>query len=279
MVHAPKTARALLLLGGLSLLACDEGGGGDQPPIEPTPGVVGDGLRLATLNDPDNPRPDATQDLIVTGVSVVAVDSFDETQDGASAGNVFAQDLVDEAEPHQACSQVACTYSGVTVFDPSYSPPALRVAPGDVVDIRGRYDEFPGPASNPFDAGQTLPEIVGGTLSLRFEHHVPEPITIDLNDLKEYDTGRQWLGMLVRVENVRIFSDGFESGAGRYSARLDVGAGVAAPALPTITNALFPVEDSGLPMTAGTTYSSVVGVVQYFFNFSIAPRSAEDLTQ
>ena len=91
------------------------------------------------------------------------------------------------------------------MFGPSFNPPALRVAPGDVVDIRGRYQEFSGPTSFPFPKGQVLPELVGGTISLRFEYSELNPVTIDVKDLVDYKTGRKWIGMLVKVENVKLF--------------------------------------------------------------------------
>ena len=162
-------------------------------------------------------------------------------------------------------------------FDTSFNPPALRVAAGDVVDVRGGYSEFAGPSSSPFAEGETLPELVGGTVRLRFEGSIPEPVTIPLSDLSSYDTGRKWLGILVRVENVKAQSDGYKSSSGRFSVRLEV-AGVADNKLPTINNALMDVEGTQVPFTTGTEYASVVGVVQFFYNFSISPRTAEDIT-
>ena len=120
-------------------------------------------------------------------------------------------------------------------------------------------------------------EEVGGTVRLRFEGSIPEPVTIPLSDLSSYDTGRKWLGILVRVENVKAQSDGYKSSSGRFSVRLEV-AGVADNKLPTINNALMDVEGTQVPFTTGTEYASVVGVVQFFYNFSISPRTAEDIT-
>lgn len=249
----------------LGLAACgSEGGDLDKVPASP-PSVLGNGSRLSQLNDPKNPRPAHNAEVFVTGVSVVAVDGFDETGDGASAGNIYVQDAAINGAPP--------AYGGITLFDASFSPPSLRVAPGDMVDVRGAYQEFAGPSSSPFTEGETLPEIVGGSITLRLEASPPQPIDVPLAELAVYETGRKWIGMLVRVTNVTSAEDGVLSTAGRYSMKLVVPSGKP----PTLTNALFDLGSSGVPLTAGQKYTSVVGVVQYFFNFSIAPRSVEDV--
>jgi hypothetical protein len=262
--------RALSLIVTLALVAaCSDDNKGDLDLIPaPTPNIQGDGLRLAEVNEGPLHPPDGTE-VSVTGVSVLLVDEFDETSDGASAGNVYVQDLPKDGVPPPN--------GGMTLFDVSFNPPTLRIAPGDVVDVRGTYDQFEGPSSSPFDEGQVLPEIVGGNVSLRFESSVPVPFEIPLSDLGSYETGRQWIGMLVTVKNVVIQSDGFKSTSGRYSARMDL-PGVGEQDLPTITNALFDIEGSGIPFTTGTQLASVTGVVQYFYVFSIAARSVEDIT-
>ena len=273
----PPVAKTLSLCLGALALACGSGEPGDLS-LVPAGGnsILGGGKRLHELNDraADHP-PDGTL-VNVTGVSVLAIDVFDETADGASAGNIYAQDLpVNAATP---------PYGGITLFNSSFSPPALRVAAGDVVDIRGTYDEFEGPSSSPFicadvqdpESCESLPEIVGGTLKLRFEYSVPEPVVIPLSDLASYQTGRKWIGMLVRVENVKAQSVGFKSTSGRYSVRLDTPTSDP-KTLPTINNALLDLEGTQLPFDQGTTYKSVTGVVQYFYNFSISPRTKDDI--
>jgi hypothetical protein len=211
---------------------------------------------------------------------VVAVDSHDETQNGSGAGNIYVQDL--------ATGGATPPYAGITLFGSSFNPSSLRVAAGDVIDVRGSYVEFPGPPAFPFDPGETLPEIVGGSVSLRFEHVPPEPVLIQLSDLASYETGRQWIGMLVRVENVvakqAVYCGMAPPDGGdpcelprRQSLSLDVPGVADLRDLPTVTNALFDLARSGHPLAAGTTYASIVGVAQFFFNFSIAPRSAEDI--
>lgn len=275
---------ALVCLWPLTL-ACSDGAPGDLSRIPDAGGsIVGNGDRLADLNDYAKNHPSDGTIVHVTGVSVLAVDNFDETHDGSSAGNVYVQDLPDPK------LGVPPPYGGITLFAPSYSPPTLRIAAGDVVDVRGEYDEFTGPSSSMFtcledDGGSppictryaSLPEIVGGNISLRFEYKIPEPQTIPLSDLASYETARRWIGMLVRVENVSAQSPGYKSASGRYSVRLDVAGVTDATKLPTINNALLDLEATGINFAQGTKYKSVVGVVQYFYNFSISPRSAADI--
>ncbi len=266
---APVRSSTTLLLTLLTCLACGDRGPGDLSKVPPQGSdVQGDGVRLAELNDPKNPRPPQGSQVFVTGAMVVAVDGFDETANGSSAGNIYAQDLPVDG--------VQVPYSGITLFNTSFNPPTLRVTQGDVIDIRGAYEEFPGPSSSPFEEGKTLPEIVGGTASLRFESEPATPVTIPLVDLASYETGRQWIGVLVRLENVVAQSDGFKASSGRYSVRLEV-PGLTGNQLPAINNAFFDLEKSGHDFTQGTTYSSVVGVVQYFYSFTISPRSAADI--
>jgi len=260
----------LLFLALCCLPACSDGDLGDLAKVPASqPNILGNGKRLSELNDLNAQHPPDGTEVLVTGVSVLVIDEFDETQNGDSIGNVYVQDVPIGGAP--------APYSGITLFDPSFKPPTLRVGPGDVVDVRGRYDEFEGPNSSPFQAGQTLPEIVGGAVSLRFEGAIPEPVTIPLSDLASYDTGRRWIGMLVRVENVKAAEAGYKSSAGRFSVRLDVPGVTPGQQSPTFTNALFDLEASGVPVAKDTTYSSVVGIVQYFYNFSISPRSAADI--
>lgn len=267
-----RTATALLLASApFALAACSghaAGGAGEyRPPPDPNP--LGSGSRLADLNDPSHPRPAPNAQVNVTGVVVVANDTYDETHDGKSVGALFVEDAMEAPPP----------FSGIEVFNPSFSPPDLRVAAGDVLDVTAQYQEFGGPSSVPFPAGETLPELSNGTVSFRFEWAVPPPTTIGLADLLAYDKGRQWLGMLVTIEDVTLAVDGASDSAGRFSAPLNVGGGVKLAKVPTVTNALFALESSGIAMTAGTHFASITGVVQYFVRFSIAPRSAADLVQ
>lgn len=275
--------RHFICLGlALGVAACSggAGSGGDSVPQQP-PSVIGNGYTLAELNNPSSKlyKPPATKDLVITGVSVVAVDQFDETNNGKSIGNIYVEDLAQRQSDGsiKSCANITCPYSGMTLYGSAFSPPDLSVAAGDVVDIHGRYDAFTGPTSSPFDNGEILPEISGGTVSLRFEYTPAAPVTIDIHDLTSYDTARKWIGMLVKIDNVQL-TDNPTISSGRFSEHLNVGGGVTLNNVPTLSNALFDLQNSGLPLKQGQVFKSVVGVVQFFYTFSICPRSAADLT-
>lgn len=253
-----------------------EGGGTGDPPSTPLADPCGGGLRLtdivgpATWIDPtdngsDNCVYPVAHPVSLAGLRIVAIDRYDETGDGAT-GNYYAQDACATPGPYQ----------GMTVYAPSFSPPDLRLFPGDVVDLLGNLQEFPGPTSGPFPYCRTLPEI-GGTLTFRFELGANlAPQTIPLLDLKAYDTARPWLGMLVRVENVTIAGKPYES-KGRFSASMAVGGGIPQSDVPAISNELFDLKNLGPPIDDGTKLKSVTGIVTYFYGFKIAPRSADDI--
>jgi hypothetical protein len=201
--------------------------------------------------------------VCVSGVTVVAADKYDETGDG-STGNFYVQDTL----------KVPVPYSGMTVYAPSFSPPDLRLAAGDVADLAGTLLEFLGPSSGRFGQCRTLPEI-GGAMSLRFEGGEVIPATIELSELYTYEGARKYLGMLVRLENVAIGGNPTSS-SGRYSAPLKVDVkDLPGGDIPKLSNELFALQDVGL--AAGSSFKSITGVVTYFYGFKLAPRSAEDL--
>lgn len=252
-----------------------DGGTGD-PPSVPLADVCGGGARLsdvvgpATWLQPGNQTSKGCKfptdkHVNVKGVRVVEIDRFDETGKGAT-GNYYVE---------EGCGTDIGPYSGMTVYAPGFSPPDLRLATGDVVDVLGNLTEFPGPTSGGFPDCRTLPEI-GGTMTFRFELG-PEinPVTIPVVDLKSYEGARQWLGMLVRVENLKIATDASES-SGRLTAAIDVGGGISAGDVPYISNELFDLKNDGPELKEGTTFESVTGIITYFYGFKLAPRSAAD---
>ncbi|MCC6523526.1 MAG: hypothetical protein IT373_12790 [Polyangiaceae bacterium] len=263
---------ACLAVSGLVGAGCGSGGG--DPYAIPAADPYGSGERLTDLLGPatwiedDNPDGAAClslpidREVDVPGLTISAIDSFDETGSGAT-GNVYVQDS--RAAP--------VAFSGITVFEPGFSPPDLRVVAGDVVDVRGTLSEFPGPSSGPFPFCQTLPEI-GGAMNLRFDGAAVPVADISVEDLTTYDKMRQWLGVLVRVKNVTIAAAPTSS-SGRYSALLQVSGG--ATQQPSINNELFDLENDGPPLAQGTVLSSVTGVVTFFYAVHIAPRSPADI--
>lgn len=281
--------RGFALAGALlAASACNvtsDGSTGD-PPSDPDPDVLGSGARVsevvgpATWFDADKMGTSGCavpldRQVRLTGQIIVAVDRYDETNDGAF-GNIYVQDVTDPAAG-------PVPYSGITVFAPSFTPPDLRVFEGDVVDTFGNLIEFLGPNSDGFGGCRTLPEI-GGAMSLRFDAAPATPATIvsagadssRWEPLKGYENARQWIGMLVRVEGVTLASAGTRDNRGRYTADLDVGGGISGDDVVKISNELFDLETEGPALTQGAQFGAVTGVLTYFYGFKIAPRSAAD---
>ncbi|MBK6516856.1 MAG: hypothetical protein IPM79_21540 [Polyangiaceae bacterium] len=277
----------LSFVAATAALGCEitsDGSTGD-PPTEPTPGELGDGARLrdiikpAEWFDPGNQESvdcaiPLDQHVEVTGQVIVAIDRFDETSEGA-VGNIYIQDLYgDDEEP--------LPFSGVTVFDPAFTPPDLRLFEGDVVDTVGNFMEFPGPTSGPFNFCASLPEI-GGTMTFRFDHGPAQPITVvnenggptRFSNVLGYENARQWLGMLVRIEGVAISGPPDKDPSGRYTATINMGS-VAFEDSIAISNELFDLENEGPELADGTTFSAVTGVITFFYGFKLAPRSIDD---
>ncbi|AUX42977.1 hypothetical protein SOCE26_044170 [Sorangium cellulosum] len=276
MARSPRIPIALLAAvpaAAAPLLAACGGGNGDAPSI-PLADERGGGARIADLvgeatwldpTDEDSARCDLPPDrrAHVTGAALVAIDRFDETGEGAR-GNHYVQDSAEEPAP----------YSGMTVFQPAFSPPDLRLVPGDVVDLLGVLTEFPGPSAGGFGYCRTLPEI-GGTMSFRFEDRPARPKRVSVEDLKSYTSARRYIGMLVRVEGVEI-AGAPQSSGGRYTASINVGAGVPAGDVPRISNELYDLEAEGPPLTGRPSFQAVTGVLTYFYGFKIAPRCPAD---
>jgi len=289
-ISGPLLAAACALL-----LACGSSGSTGDPISVPEANVYGSGQKLSDLlkpaHRPDNPEgwldeetcagmmgggggepcePDCSrippdQQADVTGVSVLAIDRFDETSSGAR-GNIYIQDSLSEPVP----------FSAITVFQPGFSPPDLRVVPGDVVDLLGFLTEFPGPSSANFEDCQTLPEM-SGAMSFRFEGGGVPATTIDIKDLTDYKTARQWFGMLVTVDNITLLADPYESN-GRVIIRIDAGVpGLSDWDAPEISNELFDLANYPTALTEGMNIKSVTGIVTFFFGIRIAPRGAPDI--
>src|SRR5262245_21336142 len=166
---APGLRAALLVVASLTA-ACTgtAGGGSGDEQRKPQADEFGTCSRLDQVGGPApwvnsndqfsmNCPQIAARKVCISGVTVVAIDNFDETGKGA-VGNYWVED-----------TKAPGDYSGYTVFAPSFSPPDLRLAEGDVVDILGSATEFPGPSSaGLFPYCRTLPEL-SGTLSYRFD--------------------------------------------------------------------------------------------------------------
>jgi hypothetical protein len=281
------SARSLLTVAALVAVGCNvtsDGSTGD-PPSEPDADELGNGARVHEVLGPAtwfNETNMTSQGCAVpndrqvrlTGQTIVAIDRYDETNDGA-VGNIYVQDVAPEGEE-------PIPFSGLTIFAPSFTPPDLRVFEGDVIDTFGNLTEFLGPSS-PFGACRTLPE-VGGAISLRFDAAPAQPATIvkggadnsRFDPIKGYPNARQWIGMLVRIEGVHITEAASNDGNGRYTAPINIGGGITGDDIVKLSNELFDMETLGPELAQDTQLAAVTGVMTYFYGFKIAPRSAAD---
>lgn len=267
-----KVAR-LFLFCACAATACGSQTG--DPPADPTPSS--DGKRIRDLRDPSAPdRPKHNDIVSVKNAVVVAVDTHDETGSG-DRGGIFVAD-VDNPGP----------WSGIGVFAPTFVPGNLRVAPGDVLELRGQYQENERIGANvTFASGAVLPQLARPIATFLYEHKTPEPIVIeDVNDLSDYAKAAQWIGMLVRVKNVTLLDDLFvSSNSGRGNAPisqplpgpddpLPIPCDKPFPKAASLVNELMPLDPAQL--TSGRRFSSITGIVTYFCNFHLAPRSPAD---
>lgn len=259
--------RSRHLAASLLLLASCSGGTGDPPSVKVLGPPVGDGKRIREVANPDiKDRPGPGSEVTVTGVTVVAVDTFDETKNGRSRGTIYVQDL-GSTEP----------YSGIGLFAPAFVPGDLRVAAGDVLDLRGEYQENKNIGTAIFPEGQVLPQLARPVAQFRYDFTPPPPVEIDVKDLLDYSKGRRWIGMLVKVKDVTL--DGrLSENNGRVTGFLTA-KGTAADDRnrPTVTNELYDLKAGDA--AENQQFASITGVVTYFFNLHVAPRSAADVVK
>lgn len=169
-------------------------------------------------------------------------------------------------------------HSGMTFFNPGFSPPDLRIVPGDVLDLFGVLLEFEGPTSSKFGYCRTLPEMTGA-MSFRFEGGQVVAARPELEELATYEGMRPWLGMLVTFEDVVVAAPPVLAGSGRYAVPLlDAAAVPEGEAVPTITNELMDLEAViGVDTPPGTVIAELTGILTYFYSPHVAPRSAADV--
>ncbi len=265
-----KHGAVLTLL--FALAACSQAKDNDQPaPLNPSP--LGSGLRLRDVQDPSkkacNGMPCAGQTVNVTSVVVTAIDTFDETQNGKSRGTIFLQD-----------ADIAGPFAGISLYSPTFVPANLRVAPGDVVDMVGQYTEQTTIGSTvTFPPGTFLPQMSKPQVSPSFETPFPAPALVSVSDLDNFTTGRQWIGMLVTLQDVTVVGSPTAKGSGRVAANVTNTANGL-----QMNNELFDLQawtgtNTSNSFAPGTHFKSITGIVDFFFNIFICPRSMADLVQ
>lgn len=236
--------------------------------------ALGPGMRLRDVQNPANKL--SGQNVNVTSVVVTAVDSFDETHNGKSRGTIFVQD-----------ADLTGPLAGISLYAPTFIPANLRLAPGDVIDMSGGYSEQHSIGSTVNFGTAFLPQMNKPQVQQRFETQLPAPFVIKMSDLIDssgngnFTTSRQWLGMLVQIQDVTVTAAPSGDGTGRVTAPFTLG--VNAPAL---NNELFDLQawntttpNPSNSFPAGTHFKSITGILDFFFNVYICPRSMDDLVQ
>lgn len=258
----------------------------DEPAPYAVPSPSGKADHIRDVVDPASPKHKHDKETIaVSGAAVVVVDTFDETQNGKSTGTIYVQDVGSSAP-----------FSGISLFAPSFIPGNLRVGPGDVLQMTGQYQENPNIGTAKFAPGSLLSQISQPTATFMFETTPVTPTDIDLADLSSWDKGRRWIGMLVRVKNVRLRGNASDPTGGSTSGRVNFDIAEPPPGFknaceaefprpPSLTNELFDLATFLTPLSQdqafvqNPTFSSVTGVVTFFCNLHLSPRSSADLVR
>ena len=271
---------------GVSIAACSSNSGGGDVSRGPT-GPVDLGTPIGDANNPAHPLvkttcgsqcppgdatcPQSCPSLSANGAIVVAIDAYDETGDGKSIGNIYIQDASQPAPR-------GTPYSGITLFRAQRIPSDLPLHPGDGVDVDGTYQPFPGPASGAFAV--PLPEVVNGSLKLAYEgcpsrcYRPPTPIDVTADDFKDPKAGFAFVGRLVRMQNVTVTG---VFAMPRQEAAIDGSADSKSAKLVAAGQFISLVDAKAPAIVPGKTYKSVTGLLNYFYNFKLCPRSLADI--
>jgi hypothetical protein len=264
-----RVALTPLLLLLVPLFACDSLQG--DPTANNPPSPLGSGLRISDVQNPGSPKHAATNAVVnISSVAVTWLDSFDETKDGKSVGTLYIQDVGSMPQP----------YSGIGVYQPSYVPSDLHAVPGDILDFTGPYQELGSIGTANF-MGDVLPQLAKPVGTFRYEYEAPPALSVKLDDLNDYNKGRQWEGMLATVVDVwtqpaQLDSSGFRV---TYPLVSSGDAGTAGANQVSMSNELFDLKKDAYSTTAATHFKSITGIVTWFFNFHIAPRTPDDIVE
>lgn len=254
MKHTIATALLVLALGACSRSGDDDGGdngGGDGGPD-------GDDTTIQEIQDVAMPVGTAVS---LNGVVVTAIDTY-----GGRKGGIYVQ------EPDGG------EYSGIFVYLTGADAADLEV--GDLVDIAGGVkDEFAwegGGCEDGEEETESLTEISpaeGGsvTVTKSGDGTVPTPPVVnawDLSGAAGAAEAEKWEGVPITLENVRVMRapDGVDSDDETLVEMLVTGP--------------FPVSSSLTDLAAvaeNDCFASMTGIVDWFFDYKLLPRTAADL--
>ena len=132
-----------------------------------------------------------------------------------------------------------------------------------------------------FPKGTSLIQMYEPAVTFRFESQVPAPVVIENpDDLNDYAKASKWIGMLVQVNNVTTAAATYDASSGRSSVDMSSSSSTTCssdfPKAWQIVNDLADIDP--LNIQSGQTIKSVVGVLVFFCNVQLAPRSLADVT-
>ncbi|HEY1555515.1 MAG TPA: hypothetical protein VGF94_11840 [Kofleriaceae bacterium] len=240
----------------------DTPGGGD-----------GGGGGAVTIQDIQNGTVPTGTQVEIDNVIVTAIDNF-----GATTGNIWVE------EPGGG------PYSGVLVYHADANVIAT-LAIGDQVTVSNALtDQFALTGSNADPTGRTdteLEPLASGqtvTVTKTGSGTVPAPVVVDalsIGMMGDADSQgpnfsmawRQYLGVLITVNNVSAQSapKGF---GGTPTPADDYDLGITGVA--ELEGSLTDITASSI--ARGTCFSNLTGVLDYFYNFLVLPRSSADFT-
>lgn len=248
-------------LPAVALIAACSSGGGDLNRLNENPKILGN--PIASQAAPATRLQD-NQTIKAQGVVVIAVDNYDDTGAGA-VGDIYVQDPVQTGPK-------GTPWSGLRLYRPTKNPPDLELAPGQGVNLVGNFVAFAGPpGATPFGDGVYVPQASQAALTLTYEGRPPEPVDLTIADLKDPVVGMQYASRLVRFKDVDLKRDfaGSRPEAAIYDTSGDL----------VLSAKLYPLHlDKTVNAKTGTKLKSVVGVLDYFYNFKLCPRSRADVT-
>jgi len=172
-------------------------------------------------------------------------------------------------------------YSGVSLFNPTLVPANQDIGPGDLVDVRGEYLEFclaePDYHADSYcDAPNTdrLTQLGGATVTKVGEATPPVPFPLLPEELTDASAMEQYEGVLVEIRNTLTISPCQPTDTqGRPNCCVgdyDRNGNLDTNLIP-ITNEFYSIPEGV------TCISSIVGVVTWFFNYTISPRGPDDV--
>lgn len=243
---------------------CDEPADGCGQP------VTADSQTVRTLRE-RAPRYPEGAPVYLRAVTVTAVDRYDETNTGRT-GTVWVQevtpagDATDRFAPCPLLPGGRTRVCAMSTFSPAFAPSGYRPAVGDLVDIvGGGYAEFTcATCSTPFSDMNFLPQVSTPTLRRAGVAPPQVPVEVTLDDIVAHY--RELMGILVTVTDVTASTDPDP----RFGEMAIAGSGRSAL---TLAPQLTAIPDAH----AGTHWDRITGVVTYFYNPKLLPRSPDDL--